>query len=76
MTDPKQQYMYEVKALSKHANPALFQANLAQFDSELPGHWINPLAAEAMAMPPNKRRWRNAIIETRESIVGTQHFER
>lgn len=70
------QYIYAINSLSKHVNPAHFQVLLAQLDDELPGHWMNPPAAEALAMPPSKRGWRQAIIDTRTSIIGCQHFER
>lgn len=64
----KPKYMYAVGALNKHANPAHFQVLLAQLDDELPGHHLNPAAAEALAMPASKRGWRNVILETREGL--------
>lgn len=67
MTD-KQQYMYAVGALNKHANPAHFQVLLAQLDDELPGYYLNPAAAEALAMPASKRGWRTVILQTRDAL--------
>jgi hypothetical protein len=64
----KQQFMYAVGALNRHANPAHFQVLLAQLDDELPGHHLNPPAAEALAMPPSKRGWRTVILQTRDAV--------
>lgn len=72
----KQQYIYSVGSLNRHANPAHFQVLLGQLDDELPGHYLNPAVAETLAMPESKRGWRQAIVNTRTSLVGCQHLER
>lgn len=64
----KQQFMYSVGALNKNANPAHFHVLLAQLDDELPGHPLNPAAAEALAMPAGKRGWRTVILQTRDAV--------
>jgi hypothetical protein len=68
----KQQYIYAVGSLSRHANPAHFQVLLAQLDDELPGHYLNPAAAEVLAMPASKRGWRTVILQTREDLKNAQ----
>ncbi len=68
MTD-KPKYMYEVNHLSRHADPVHFQVILGQLDDEAPGHHLNTAAAEALAMPPSKRGWREAIVRTRRSML-------
>ncbi|MEW5859266.1 MAG: hypothetical protein AB1861_18090 [Cyanobacteriota bacterium] len=67
MTD-KQQFMYAVNHLSRHADPQHFQVLLARLDDELPGNPINVAAAEVLATPPKKRGWQTAILETREGM--------